>query len=190
MSTTATTSEALPSTDLWAIDPAHSTVSFSVTHHAVATFRSGFKSINGAYDGDAGRLYGEVPVTGVTLAGMDRLKGHILTEDFFDAERFPTFSFASSSVVLRGDELAVEGELTLRGVTRPIVAAGSVHGPLLIRHGDGHTSERFGIDLTTTIDRREFGILFNSEVAEGVLNLGWNVKLEAALELVREVETP
>ena len=97
MSTTATNSEALPSTDLWAIDPAHSTVSFSVTHHAVATFRSGFKSINGAYDGDAGRLYGEVPVAGVTLTGMDRLKGHILTEDFFDAERFPTFSFASSS---------------------------------------------------------------------------------------------
>jgi polyisoprenoid-binding protein YceI len=189
MSTTATTTETLPSTDVWAIDPAHSTVSFSVTHHAVATFRSGFKSITGAYDGNAGRLYGEVPVTGVTLTGLDRLKGHILTPDFFDAEQFPTFSFASESVALDGDELTIEGELTLRGVTKPIVATGSVQGPLSIRHGDGHTSERFGIDLTTTIDRRDFGILFNNEVAEGVLNLGWNVKIEAALELVREVET-
>lgn len=176
--------DTLPSTGVWSIDSLHSTVNFSVRHHAVATFRSSFTNISGAYDAEARRLAGEVQVSDITLTGLDRLKGHVLTTDFFDAEEFPTFSFASTDVQLDGEELTIEGELTLRGVTKAIVATGSVHGPLTVRHGgDRGVSERLGIDLTTVIDRRDFGINFNNEVAEGIANLGWDVKIEAALEL-------
>lgn len=178
-----TTSQALPTTGLWSIDSLHSTVGFSVGHHAVATFRSTFTNVSGAYEGDANRLAGQVAVADVTLTGLDRLKGHILTKDFFDADEFPTFSFESSDISYDGESLKVDGEITLRGVTKPITAHGSFKGPQTVRHGDGHVSERFGINLTTTIDRRDFGINFNSEVAEGVVNLGWDVKIDAALEL-------
>jgi polyisoprenoid-binding protein YceI len=182
------TPEVLPTTGLWSIDSNHSSISFKVRHHAVATFRSNFHGITGSYDGEANRLTGEVGVANVELTGLDRLKGHILTPDFFNAEEFPTFSFASTSIANDGGQLTVEGEITLRGVTKPITAKGSFIGPLRIHGKDGGITERLGIDLTTTIDRREFGINFNNEVTEGVVNLGWDVEIEAALEFVRTVE--
>jgi polyisoprenoid-binding protein YceI len=178
------TSEALPTTGVWSIDSAHSSVGFSVRHHAVATFRSTFTNISGSYEGDANRLSGQVRVADITLTGLDRLKGHILTKDFFDAEEFPVFSFESTNVSYDSEGLTVEGEITLRGVTKPITARGSFTGPQTVHKRDGGSAERLGIDLTTTIDRRDFGINFNNEVAEGVVNLGWDVKIEAALELV------
>ena len=178
--------ESLPQTGVWKIDSLHSTVNFSVRHHAVATFRSGFTNVSGSYDADQGDIAGEVAVADITLTGLDRLKGHILTPDFFNAEEFPTFSFRSNDISESGGELLVSGELTLRGVTRPITATASVRGPQTTRHGDGHVSERLGIDLVTTIDRRNWGINFNNEVAEGVTNLGWDVTVEAALELFLE----
>ena len=176
----------LPQTGVWKIDSLHSTVNFSVRHHAVATFRSGFTNVRGSYEADQGEIVGEVAVADITLTGLDRLKGHILTPDFFNAEEFPTFSFRSNDISESGDELLVSGELTLRGVTRPITATASVRGPQTTRHGDGHVSERLGIDLVTTIDRRDWDINFNTEVAQGVTNLGWDVTVEAALELFLE----
>lgn len=189
MSATSTAVDTLPDTGVWNIDSLHSSVSFSVRHHAVATFRSSFANVGGTYDGSEGRLSGAVQVSDVVLTGLDRLKGHILTPDFFNAAEFPTFSFESTALEQSGDQVRLEGALTLRGVTKPITATGSVRGPRTIRHGDGHISERLGIDLTTTIDRREWEINFNTEVAEGVANLGWDVKIRATLELLLASES-
>ncbi len=188
MSATSAAVDSLPETGVWSIDSLHSTVNFKVRHHAVASFRSSFTNISGAYDGAQGQLTGEVQVADITLTGLDRLKGHILTPDFFNAEEFPTFSFRTTAIEQEGDQLTVQGELTLRGVTKPITAIGSVNGPQTTRHGDGHLSERLGVDLATTIDRREWGINFNTEIAEGVTNLGWDVEIEAALELYLTAE--
>ena len=179
----ATSAETLPVAGVWSIDSAHSTANFSVRHHAVATFRSSFTNLAGAYDGVAGRLEGRVQVADITLTGLDRLKGHILTPDFFAADEYPTLSFESTKITHDGDGLTVEGDLTLRGVTRPVVASGSVRGPQTVRQGDGHVDNRLGLDLVTTIDRREFGVSFNNEVAQGIVNLGWDVRIEVALEL-------
>ncbi len=183
MSTASASVASLPDTGLWTIDSAHSTVNFSVRHHAVATFRSSFTNVQGSYDAATGVLSGAVQVSDITLTGLDRLKGHILTPDFFNAEDFPAFGFRSTGLELSGDTLELRGELTLRGVTKPITAIGSVTGPQRVRHGDGHSSDRLGIDLTTTIDRREWGVNFNNEVAEGITNLGWDVEIQASLEL-------
>jgi polyisoprenoid-binding protein YceI len=188
MSTTSAPTASLPQTGVWAIDSHHSTIHFSVTHHAVATFRSTFTNVSGAYDAQQGELAGEVAVKDITLTGLDRLKGHIFTADFFDAEQFPTIAFRSTKVHDDGHELIVEGELTLRGVTKPITARGSASGPQEVHQRDGAVAERIGIDLITTIDRREWGVNFNNEVAQGVTNLGWDVKIDAALELVKNAE--
>ena len=188
MSTTPATVGGLPETGVWSIDTVHSTVAFSVIHHVVATFRSSFTNITGTYNGDRRELAGEVRASEITLAGLDRLKSHILTPDFFNAEEFPTFSFRSGSIEQDGHELTVSGELTLRGTTKPVAATGVVRGPQAVRHGDGRVTERLGIDLATTIDRRDFGIDFNREAAEGLYNIGWDVAIDAALELYLEDE--
>jgi polyisoprenoid-binding protein YceI len=188
MSASSAVVDSLPRTGLWNIDSHHSTVNFSVRHHAVATFRSSFTNIGGTYDAAEQQLTGEVAVADITLTGLDRLKGHILTPDFFNADEFPTFSFRSTSVEQDGDRLILHGDLTLRGITRPITAEGSVRGPQTTRHGDGHVSQRLGIDLATVIDRRDWEINFNGQIAEGVTNLGWDVKIEAALELYADPE--
>jgi polyisoprenoid-binding protein YceI len=174
----------LPATGVWNIDSAHSTVSFSVQHHAVATFRSSFTNLSGAFDAGRRHLAGSVAVADMTLTGLDRLKRHLLTPDFFNADEFPTFGFTSTDIRQEGGEIIVAGELALRGVTKPITATGSARGPQLVHAGDGSVAQRIGIDLELTIDRREWGINFNNEVAEGIANLGWDVTVEAALELI------
>lgn len=188
MRSTFATVGSLPETGVWSIDTVHSTVNFGVVHHVVATFRSSFANITGTYNGDRGELAGEVQVSEITLTGLDRLKSHILTPDFFDADEFPILSFRSSSIEQHGNELTVRGGLTLRGVTKPVTAIGALRGPQTVRHGDGRVTERLGIDLATTIDRRDFGIDFNREAADGLYNIGWDVEIEAALELYLDDE--
>jgi polyisoprenoid-binding protein YceI len=180
----ATLPAALPSTGIWSIDPIHSTVRFSITHHAIATFRAGFDSISGAFDAEGGVLTGSVPVENIDLQGVAKFKSDLLAERFFDAERYPTLSFVSTEVNADADGgVRLNGELTIRGVTQPISAVGHVGGPITVTHHDGRESERLGIDLSTVIDRRDFGMTHNNEYAEGVVNLGWEVAVEVALEL-------
>lgn len=181
---------ALPANGVWSIDPMHSTVRFSLRHHAVATFRAGFSPVTGAYDAGAGTLAGEVRADTLLVPGIDMLRNHLLTPDFFDAESNPTFSFRSTSITADGaGGLQIDGDLTLRGVTRPVSATGAVRGPATVHQPDGTVTERIGIDLTATIDRRDFGISFNNEITEGVLNLGWDVGIDVALELVAPAGT-
>jgi polyisoprenoid-binding protein YceI len=177
---------ALPTTGTWSVDPIHSTVRFSITHHAIATFRAGFDSISGGFDAESGVLSGSVPVENIDLQGVAKFKSDLLAERFFDGEQHPHLSFASTALDADADadgSVRLTGELTIKGVTQPISAVGHVRGPITVRHNDGHESERLAIDLSTVIDRRDFGITHNNELAEGVLNLGWDVAIEVALEL-------
>jgi polyisoprenoid-binding protein YceI len=180
------TQAAIPTAGVWQIDSPHSSVIFGITHHAVATFRTGFAGIQGQYDAESGVLSGEARVDSIVLVNpaLQRLRGHLLSPDFFDAEQFPTLSFTASELSVSGSELTVVGQLTIRGVTKSLVARGTVTSPRTVRAGDGSVGERFGIELLTVIDRRDFGVSFNNEIAEGVANLGWDVAIEAALELV------
>lgn len=183
------TMPAIPRTGVWEIDPIHSSVRFAIRHHAIATFRGGLTGATGAYDGDRRRLDGEVEVANLDLQGVALLREHLLGERWFDAERHPTLSFHSETLAATGDgQLDLTGELTIKGITRPVRATGWVRGPARVIHNDGQESERLAIDLTTTIDRRHFGITHNNEITEGVLNLGWEVAIEVALELVAATE--
>jgi polyisoprenoid-binding protein YceI len=174
----------LPTTDIWEIDTVHSLASFSVRHHAVASFRATFFGITGSYDAATGVLKGEVPADGIELSGpLDRLKGHLLGPDFFNADQYPTFSFTSSSFRELDDKLTFTGDVTLRGVTQSVAGTGTVHGPLTVTRGNGDVADRFGIDLKAVIDRRDFDIKWNTEIAAGIANLGWEVGLEVTLEL-------
>jgi polyisoprenoid-binding protein YceI len=180
----ATLPVALPATGTWSVDPIHSTVRFSITHHAIATFRAGFDSVSGALDAESGVVSGSVPVENIDLQGVAKFKSDLLSERFFDGESHPSLSFRSTELNAAADGIVqLNGELTIKGVTQPISAVGHIRGPITVRHNDGHESERIGINLSTVIDRRDFGITHNNELAEGILNLGWDVAIEVALEL-------
>jgi polyisoprenoid-binding protein YceI len=187
MSVEASQTGQLPATGTWTVDPVHSTVGFRVKHHAVGTFRGRFAEVAGSYDASAGTLTGSARAASVQVP-IDMLRDHLLKEDFFDAEQHPEITFVSTSVTADGGALAVEGDLTLRGVTQRVQATGTISGPSRVAHYDGTVHDHIGMDLELTIDRRDFGVSFNNPLVDGQLNLGWDVGLEFALELSSPVE--
>ena len=177
MSTLSENRTALP-TGTWQVDPVHSTVEFSVKHMVVANFRGGFDAFDVTVD-EAG-IRGTVEVASVRVSEPN-LNGHLLAPDFFDAERHPQLSFNSAAIAVTGDALAVDGELTLKGVTRPVKITGTVSGP--VTHPfDG--SSRIGLELETIIDRTAYGLDWNAPLPTGGFAVGNDVKLHADLELV------
>ena len=177
------TAAALPQTGTWEIDARHSTMRFSVIHHAVAYFRASFYPVTGSYDAATRTLTGSVRTTDLQVP-IDPLRNHLLTPDFFDAEQHDTISFTSTRIDADGPALTVEGDLTLKGVTRPVTATGTATAPMGVGHPDGTEAQHFGIELEATIDRREYGVSFNNPLPSGVENLGWDVRIDVALEFI------
>lgn len=170
-----TTPASVPATGSWQIDATHSTVTFTVTHNVVATFRAGFHGISGSLED--GVLSGSVAVENLELGGPEIFREHLLGEGFLDAASHPTLSFRSQDIHAHGDgSVHASGELTIKGVTKPITVGGSVRGPLEVTLADGSTGERLGFTLTTTVDRRDYGL----NIAAGT---DWEVTIEVELEL-------
>jgi polyisoprenoid-binding protein YceI len=173
----AITAGSLPTTGSWKIDPTHSTATFTLIHNVVATFRAGFHDVSGTLID--GVLSGSVPVENLELGGPAAFREHVLGEGFLDAASHPTLEFRSHDIHAHGDgHVHASGELTIRGVTLPIAAEGHVRGPLEVTLVDGSTGERLGLTLSTTVDRRDFGL----NIFAGA---DWHVTIEVELELRR-----
>ena len=172
-----TTPAEIPTTGTWKIDTVHSSVSFAVGHNVVGTFRGHIHDVTGALVD--GVLSGEVQVENLD-PGLPMLKDHLLGGDvWFDAANYPTLSFTSTDLHAHGDQLHAAGELTLRGVTKPVAISGSVRGPLEVTIADGSQSTRLGLELSTTINRKEFGMTGDGKVKDDVTII---VDLELALQ--------
>jgi polyisoprenoid-binding protein YceI len=166
----------------WQSDPVHSSVGFAV-RHAVGTFRGGFGEFEATLSDASGepRLTGRVPVESVQVK-EENLETHLLSPEFFDRDQTPEISFESSEVVRDGDQLVVEGQLTVRGVTKPVTARGELSGP-----GPGPDgNDRLGIELETTVDRHDYGLDWNMDMPDGSKILGDEVTLTVHLELIKE----
>lgn len=172
----------------WKIDAAHSSLGFGVRHMMVTTVRGSVGGLDGTVDLDLERPESgsiEVKADARTIttgdAGRD---GHLRSGDFFDAESYPEIRFRSTRVTRRtGGELEVQGELTIRGTTKPIVAEAKIDGAW----DDPKLGRRVGLSATTTIDRREWGLVWNMPVANGGLLVGEKVKIEIGLSAVAVV---
>jgi len=164
----------------WVADSVHSRVSFAVRHMGVAEFHGSFRGIKATLDPDG--LRGSVAIADVGLDDDPSQEAHVLSPDFFDAERFPEATFVSTSVEQTGDDLAVEGELTVKGVARPVALTGTIAGPKT----DPYGNERIGLVLTTTVDRRDFGVDWNAPLPGGGDAIDWQVALTANIQLVRK----
>ena len=159
---TTQTQAAVP-TGTWRADPIHSGVGFAV-RHVVGTFEGGFEDfdVTLAAEDDTVRISGTASVASVRV-GDENLNAHLLSPDFFDAERYPEIDFQSSGVRRESDEILLEGELALKDVRGTVEARGGITGPLAGPDG----SERLGLDLETTLDRGEIGLDWNAPLPQG-----------------------
>jgi polyisoprenoid-binding protein YceI len=171
--------EELIPTGAWAVDPIHSSIGFAVKHMGVTPFRGGFKTFDATLAD--GTLVGSAPVETIQTDD-ENLTAHLLSPEFFDAERYPVLHFESSEIRRYGDEVTIDGLLTLKGESRPVELRGTITGPL----SDPYGNSRLGLELETTIDRTEFGINWNAELPSGGQVLADDVKLSAQLELVQQ----
>ncbi|MGA2014112.1 MAG: YceI family protein [Solirubrobacteraceae bacterium] len=176
----ATDTEAPGATELpagsWTVDPVHSVAGFSVRHMMVGTFRGEFGEIEATLTD--GKLVGKVKVASLEIKN-DQLKGHLLSPEFFDAERFPEIVYESSSLTVSDGVLASEGTITLKGISTPVTATGRLAGPV-VTLGD---VEKIGLDLETTVDRDAVGLQWNAPLPKGGVVLGKDVTVSVTLEL-------
>jgi polyisoprenoid-binding protein YceI len=168
----------------YTVDKVHSHVGFAVKHMVVATFRGEFKDydVTLVSDGENVKLEGVVPVTSISVDD-ENLQGHLLSPEFFDAERYPELRFVSADVRIGDDgELVVDGELTIKGHTQAVEGRGTITGPVTDIAGN----EKIGLELETIIDRTAFGLNWNAPLPKGGVALANDVKLTIALELVKQ----
>jgi polyisoprenoid-binding protein YceI len=170
------TTRALPA-GTWKVDPIHSEIGFSVDYMA-GTFRGTFSKLD-AEVAD-GRLAGSADVASVQVKDPN-LEAHLQTPDFFDAERNPRLTFVSKDVRRAGDEIAIDGEITIKGETRPIEITGTIREPI----ADPYGNERFGLKLKGALDRTQFGVNWNNPLPSGEPALANDVTLVAELQLVK-----
>jgi polyisoprenoid-binding protein YceI len=180
---TAIATTPIPAGTTWTVDKVHSTVGFAVKHMVVSTFRSSFDAydatLTAAEDGTL-RLSGSVDASSIVLKDAD-LAAHLASPDFFDTERHPNITFNSTLVRAENGELIVDGELTIKGHTRPIEARGTLTEPH-VTFGD---LEKVGLELEAIVDRTEYGLNWNAPLPKGGFALANEVKLIVNLELAR-----
>jgi polyisoprenoid-binding protein YceI len=166
----------------YTVDLDHSKVGFAVRHMAVATFRGEFSRYGVAVVSDASgvTVSGTVEVASIAVKNPD-LEAHLLSPEFFDAERHPQLRFAGSTLRRTGDRIEIDGDLTIRGATQPVTVTGRVADPT----EDAFGAVRLGLELEAIIDRTAFGLNWNAPLPKGGLALANDVRLLADLSLVR-----
>lgn len=181
MSTLTQAQETLP-TGIWREDPVHSHVGFEIGY-AGGTFKGSFAPFEATLEVDAdgaGSLKGQAQADSVHVLD-ENLNAHLLSSEFFDSERAPLLAFASSEIRRAGSDVAIAGELTIKGVSVPVELSGTIGDPTPSPSG----AEKLPVHLETTVDRRAFGIDWQMELPNGEPALAYDVKLSADLYLVK-----
>jgi polyisoprenoid-binding protein YceI len=166
----------------WNLDPIHSRVDFEVSYLA-GTFKGRFHEIGAELIVEAERasLAGTAKVASVDVKD-ENLSAHLQSPDFFDAERHPELRFAAHDIRLDGDgKVSADGELTIKGITRPIAVTGTVTAPI----ADPYGNDRIGLNLTTRIDRTHFRVDWNNPLPSGEPSLANDVTILAELQFVK-----
>jgi polyisoprenoid-binding protein YceI len=170
----------------WESDPTHSSASFAVKHMVVATFRGRFEELDAKLtvpeDGSA-ELTGSVSASSIVVKD-ENLQAHLGSPDFFDTERHPDIRFASKSIRRNGDELVIDGDLTIKDQTHPVETRGTITDP----HETLGGAIKIGLTLETVIDRTKFGLNWNAPLPKGGFALADDVTLTVELELAQAGE--
>ena len=184
MSTVPTTQTA---TSTWNIDPAHSVAEFKVKHMMISNVKGQFPKVSGKLILDEAKLGNsqiEAVIEASSIETRDAQRdAHLKSADFLDVENFPTLSFKSTRVsIVRNGELAVEGDLTIRGVTRKETF--DVEGPTPpVKDPWGNT--RVAVSATTKIHRKDFGLTWNTILEAGGIAVGDEVTITLDVEFIK-----
>jgi polyisoprenoid-binding protein YceI len=173
------------STGTWAIDPVHSTINFSVRHLMVSKVRGTFGTFTGtvvvAEDGTP-TVGAEIAVDSVN-SGNEQRDAHLKAADFFDVEKYPTASFVSTGVRADGDDYVLDGEFTLKGVTKPVALKLEFNG---VNPGMGH-GEVAGFEASVVLNRKDFGIDIDMPLETGGAVVGDKVTITLDIEALKQV---
>jgi polyisoprenoid-binding protein YceI len=180
-----TTTSTLPLTaGAWALDPAHSTVGFTVRHLGLAKVRGRFDTFSTDVvigdDLDATTVSATVDLSSVNTNNPDR-DGHLQSSDFFDAETHPTMTFTSTRIEGSGEEYTMIGDLTINGVTRPVELDVEFFGTSVFPMDQ---STRAGFTAAGQISRKDFGIEFNVPLGGDKVMIADKVMIELDVQLV------
>lgn len=170
----------------WRVDPVHSHVEFAVRHLMISTVKGRFGEVAGTLSGDdSDPEHASVELT-IAAASIDthepQRDAHLRSADFFEVETYPEIRFRSTGVASSDDgSLLVHGNLTIRGVTKPVAVAVLPGG----RGRDTQGAERLGYSATTRINRKDFGLTWNQILDAGGVAVGDEVTILVELQLVR-----
>ncbi|GAB3720273.1 YceI family protein [Spirosoma lituiforme] len=173
-------------TTKWVIDPMHSEIQFKVKHLVISTVTGTFRNFEGGAttehdDFDNAEVHFSLDVDSVDT-NQEMRDTHLKAADFFDAETYPKINFKSTSFKkIDDDEYAMTGDLTIKGVTKPVTLKAEYGGTAK----DGYGNQKFGFEVTGKINRKEFGLTYNALTETGGLALGEDIKLSANIQLAK-----
>ena len=171
----------------WKIDPDHSNIGFKVRHLMVSNVRGNFEKHTGTVhidDRDITKSRVEITIDAASInTNVAKRDAHLRSADFFDVAKYPTITFVSRKVVSAGtDKLKVTGDLTIHGVTREVVL--DVDGPSR-ESKDPWGNIRRGVSAGTTINRKDFGLIWNKALETGGVLVGDDITIALEIEMVK-----
>ena len=170
-----------PAAGTFNADPVHSSFGFAVKYQGVSVFRGSLDEVTATLAG--GKLEGAAKVESISIKQPEQFRAHVLSEEFFDAANHPDVKFSSTKLDIAADgTVALEGELTIKGITRPITASGTWIAP----EADAFGSTRGHLNLEAVIDRTEFDMNWNAPLPSGGKALANDVTLTVELSLVEQ----
>jgi polyisoprenoid-binding protein YceI len=176
-----------PAVSTWKVDPAHSSAEFKVKHMMISNVKGKLHGISGVLtldESDITRSHVEasIPLSSLTT-GDEQRDGHLKGTDFFEAEKFPNMTFKSTEVRKTGTtEFAVVGELTLHGVTRNVSFAVE---ELSTPGKDPWGNIKLGLEATTRVNRKDFGLTWNSALETGGVLVGDDVHITLDIQFIK-----
>lgn len=187
MSTVQTTAEqAKTGVSTWVIDSAHSSAEFAVKHMMVSTVKGRFRNVAGTLrldEADPARSSIDASIDVASIdTGVEQRDEHLRSDDFFNVEAYPAITFRSTRISGAGDEWKLDGDLTIRDVTRPVALEVEFEG----RGADAYGGERAGFVATTKINRRDYGVNWNGLIEAGGVVVSDTVKITLNIQAVKQ----
>jgi polyisoprenoid-binding protein YceI len=171
----------------WAVDPAHSSIDFTIRHMMISKVKGSFGSFDAQIDADpqdltTANVQFSIDLSSIDTKNTDR-DNHLRTADFFDVEKYPKLTFESTSITKKGEgEYSVTGNVNLHGVTRPETFDVSFEGA----GKDPWGNEKVGFSGTGTLKRSDYGLTYNAALETGGVLLGDDVKVSLEIQASKQ----
>ena len=174
----------------WTLDPAHSQIEFAVKHMMITTVRGQFRKFTTEVEFDEehperSSVVAHIEVSSIET-GMEARDTHLRSADFFDAETYPDLTFRSTSIEAKGDGYKIDGDLTIRGETRPVTLDAEIAGVVPNMQG----GRRAAFNATTKISRKAWGLTWNVALESGGLLVGDDIKISLDIAALQTEAAP